>query len=173
MFESQVFGSAPRYRTIRGSLARLLVVWAGVGLTMGAGCSSPTANQTSSDTPRTTATFAYLARTTYSIYDPGTALQDCADRVIATHGHPSWQSFFLIRMTAVTANRWELTLSDVPVGVRVSFRVTDPNFCVEDINGRVNRNVLIDNIPLTAVEVIQDQPDFFFTIMPDGTIAPG
>lgn len=167
MFESQGLGIAPRYRTIRGSFARLLAVWAAIGLT--AGCTSPTAIP--SDAQRATVTFAYLASTTYRT-DLTSAQQDYAERVIATHVHPSWRDFFLLRMTAVEPNRWELTLTDVPVNIRVSVRVTDPNFCVEEPNGRVNRNVLADELRLTATEEIADQPDFFFTVGPDGTVMP-
>ncbi len=170
MFESQGLGIAPRYRTIRGSFARLLAVWAAIGLT--AGCLSPTAEQTSSDTDRTQVTFAYLASTTPRT-DFTPAQQDCVDLLIATHVHPSWRAFFLVRMTAVDANRWQLTLNDVPVGVRVSVRVTDPNFCVEDPLGRVDRDVFADEVRLgPPKEEFPDQPDFFFTVGPDGTIMP-
>ena len=100
--------------------------------------------------------------------------QPCVSGVGATHAHPSWRSFAAIPLQSVPPDRYEITFTDVPVNVRVSFRVNDQNFCDENPTGAVTRNVLVNDTRLvqnTTTPGNGDEPGFAFTIAPNGTIS--
>src|SRR5262245_19838293 len=76
--------------------------------------------------PVTTVVFTYDAPTAP---DPAAeaANPTCFQQTMATHIHPSWQGWAADFMTANGPDQWKLTLTDVPVGTLVSFRLNDPN----------------------------------------------
>jgi hypothetical protein len=99
--------------------------------------------------------------------------QACVNGVGATHTHPSWRNFAGIPLQPVPPDRYEITFTDVPVNMRVSFRVNDQNSCDENPTGAVTRNVFVNNIRLvqnTTTPGNGDEPGFAFTIAPNGTI---
>jgi hypothetical protein len=65
------------------------------------------------------------------------AAQACLNGVGVTHIHPSWHNFGSIPLQPVPPDRYEITFNDVPVGVRVSFRINDQNSCDENPTGPV------------------------------------
>jgi hypothetical protein len=72
--------------------------------------------------------------------------QACVNGVGATHAHPSWRSFASVPLQPVPPDRYEIVFSDVPVSVRVSFRINDQNSCDENSTGAVTRNVLVNEV---------------------------
>jgi hypothetical protein len=101
--------------------------------------------------------------------------QACVSGVGATHTHPSWRSFAGIPLQPVPPDRYEISFTDVPVNMRVSFRVNDQNACDENPTGAVTRNVLVNDIRLvqnTTTPGNGDEPGFAFTIAPNGTVSP-
>ena len=99
--------------------------------------------------------------------------QACLSGVGATHTHPSWRDFAGIPLQAVPPDRYEISFTDVPIGIRVSFRVNDQNACDENPTGAVTRNVLVNDIRLvqnTTTPGNGDEPGFAFTIASTGTI---
>lgn len=100
--------------------------------------------------------------------------QACVSGVGATHTHPSWRGFAGIPLQAVPPDRYEISFTDVPVGVRVSFRVNDQNACDENPTGAVTRNVLVNDVRLaqnTTTPGNGDEPGFAFTISSIGSIS--
>src|SRR5262245_43883283 len=63
--------------------------------------------------------------------------QACVEGVGVTHTHPGWRNFASIPLTAVPPDRYEIAFNDVPVGVRVAFRINDQNFCDQNPTGAV------------------------------------
>jgi hypothetical protein len=103
---------------------------------------------------------------------PASALS-CANGVGATHIHPSWRDFAGIPLTPIPPDRYEITFTDVPVNVRVSFRVNDQNSCDQNPTGAVTRNILVNDVRLTQNATTPgngEEPGFAFTIAPNGTI---
>ena len=99
--------------------------------------------------------------------------QACVDGVGTTHTHPSWRSFAAIPLQAVPPNRYEITLTDVPIDTRVSFRVNDQNSCDENPTGAVTRNIFVNEVRLTQNATTPgngDEPGFAFTVSANGTI---
>src|SRR5687768_15624493 len=72
----------------------------------------------------------------------------CVGGVGATHIHPSWQNFASTPLQPFPPDRYEIALSDVPVNMRVSFRVNDQNSCDENPTGAVTRNVFANGVRL-------------------------
>ena len=100
--------------------------------------------------------------------------QACVSGVGATHAHPSWRSFATIPLQPVPPDRYEITFMDVPVNMRVSFRVNDQNSCDENPTGAVTRNVLVNDIRLVQNATTPgngDEPGYAFTISSNGTIS--
>ena len=92
----------------------------------------------------------------------------------ATHIHPSWRSFATIPLQPVPPDRYEMTFSDVPVGIRVSFRVNDQNACDENPTGAVTRNVFANDLRLvqnTTTPGNGDEPGYAMTVASNGTIS--
>jgi hypothetical protein len=122
----------------------------------------------------TTATvrFVFLGATTRRGDLPASAAA-CVSGVGATHIHPSWRSFAAIQLQAAPPDRYELTLADVPLNTRVSFRINDQNACDENPTGAVTRNVLVNDVRLlqnTTTPGNGDEPGFAFTIAANGSI---
>jgi hypothetical protein len=98
----------------------------------------------------------------------------CVSGVGLTHIHPSWRNFAGIPLTPIIPDRYEMTFTDVPVNSRVSFRVNDQNFCDEDPNGAVTRNIFANNVRLTQNAVTPgngNEPGFSFLAAANGSIA--
>jgi hypothetical protein len=103
---------------------------------------------------------------------PSSALA-CANAVGMTHTHPSWRNFATIPLQPVPPDRYEISLPDVPVNSRVSFRVNDQNSCDENPTGAVTRNIFVNNVRLVQNATTPgngDEPGFAFTLAPDGTV---
>ena len=99
--------------------------------------------------------------------------QACVSGVGATHIHPSWRNFAASPLQAFPPDRYEIALTDVPVNMRVSFRVNDQNSCDENPTGAVTRNVFANGVRLmqnTTTLGSGDEPGYAFTIASDGTI---
>ena len=100
--------------------------------------------------------------------------QACVDGVGATHTHPSWQDFAAIPLQPVPPDRYQLTINDVPINTRVSFRVNDQNSCDENPTGAVTRNVFVNDVRLiqnTTTPGNGDEPGFALTISSNGTVS--
>ncbi len=131
--------------------------------------SSPTA-------PSTTATvrFDYRAATALTANLPAST-QACVSGVRRTHFHPSWRDFARIDMQAVGADLWQITFTDVPLDMRLSLRVSDPNVCTENPTGAATRNVsandvlLVDIVPTPGSGT---EPGLAFTVGANGTVTP-
>jgi hypothetical protein len=97
--------------------------------------------------------------------------QACADGVGVTHVHASWRDFVSLPMQPVPPDRYELTFTDAPIGVRVSFRLNDQNFCDEFPTGAALRNVFVNDVALIQNTLTPgDEPGFAFTLMNDGRV---
>ena len=133
------------------------------------GGSSPTA-------PSTTATvqFDYHTATALAPNLPAST-QECVRGVGRTHFHPSWRGFERIDMQAVGADLWQITFTDVPIDVRVSLRVSDPNVCTENPTGAATRDVLANDVFLVDIVPTPGtgtEPGLAFTVRADGTVTP-
>ena len=134
------------------------------------GDSSPTAPSTTTATVR----FDYRAATALNANLP-TSTSACVSGVGRTHIHPSWRGFARIDMQAVGANLWQITFTDVPIDLRLSLRVSDPNVCTENPTGAATRNVsandvvLVDIVPTPGTGT---EPGLAFTVGADGTVMP-
>ena len=105
--------------------------------------------------------------------DLPSSAQACADAVGVTHLHPSWRSFAAIPLTPAPPATYSLTLDDVPVNTRVSFRINDQNFCDNNPTGAVTANVLANDVRLLQNATTPgngDEPGFAFSVAPSGLI---
>jgi hypothetical protein len=99
--------------------------------------------------------------------------QGCVDGVGVTHTHPGWRNFASVPLTPVPPDRYEITFTDVPIGVRVAFRVNDQNFCDQNPTGAVLRNVSANDVELvqnTTTPGNGDEPGFAVTLSPGGRV---
>jgi hypothetical protein len=147
--------------------ARILLL--GVSLFAGApACGASTA-------PSTLATVrVVLMGATARRSDLPPSAQACVDGVGATHIHPSWRNFAASPLQAFPPDRYEIALNDVPVNMRVSFRVNDQNSCDENPTGAVTRNIFLNNVRLvqnTTTPGNGDEPGYAFVISQNGTIS--
>jgi hypothetical protein len=129
--------------------------------------SSPTASATT-----TTIRLEFRGSTSRRTDLPASA-QACVNGVGATHTHPSWRSFAGIPLTPVPPSRYEITFSDVPVNIRVSFRVNDQNSCDENPTGAVTRNIFVNDVALRQNATTPgngDEPGYAFSISGSGAI---
>jgi hypothetical protein len=100
--------------------------------------------------------------------------QGCVTGVGATHIHPSWQGFAATPLQPVPPDRYEISLTDVPVGSRVSFRINDQNSCDENPTGAVTRNVFANDVRLvqnTTTPGNGDEPGYALTVAANGAIS--
>ena len=132
--------------TMRVWMGGLLVVTAAALTACNDGGTSPT----SPSAARATVRFDYRASTTVSP-DLPTSTQACVNGVGRTHIHPSWRNFNRIDMQAVGTDLWRITFTDVPIAVRLSIRVSDPNVCAENATGAATRNVFANDVRLVDV----------------------
>lgn len=150
----------------------LIVLFTVAGTLACGTASSSTDSPIAPGATRATVTFVYRA-STIPRTDLPAALASCVSGVGHTHIHPSWRSFARIEMTAIGADRWEISFSDVPVGVRQSIRVSDGNACDENPTGAATRNVFANGIALSEIVPTPGsgtEPGLAFTVSADGRV---
>lgn len=148
--------------------ARLILLGVAVAT---AGCGS--SGQTGPSGSTTTVRIVFAGPTARRSDLPASA-QACVSGVGATHTHPSWRSFATIPLQPVPPDRYEMTFPDVPVNMRVSFRINDQNSCDENPTGAVTRNVFANDVRLiqnTTTPGNGDEPGFAFSVASNGTIS--
>lgn len=123
---------------------------------------------------RATVEFTYEAPTSI---DPVVAQRfpNCVQGVGQTHIHPGWRDFARFDMTAVGADRWEISFADVPVGSEQRIRVSDPNVCADNPTGAATANVMANGVLLTRIVDTPGagtEPGLAFTVAADGTVTP-
>ena len=139
------------------------------------GCTDSTTPSAPTPAPGSTLTtvrIVFLGATARRSDLPASA-QACVSGVGATHTHPSWRAFAAIPLQAVPPDRYEILFNDVPINMRVSFRVNDQNACDENPTGAVTRNVLVNDIRLVQNATTPgngDEPGFAFTIAANGNV---
>jgi len=127
--------------------ARRMHVWVAVGLAA-VSLATPAcdeANGPSSPTTQPGSVRIVFAGSTTRRSDLPSSAQSCVSGVGATHMHPSWRAFVAIPLQPRPADRYEIEFTDVPVNMRVSFRVNDQNACDENPTGAVTRNVSVQD----------------------------
>lgn len=100
--------------------------------------------------------------------------QACVTGVGLTHIHPSWREFQAFALTPVPPDRYEIALSDAPVGTMLSFRVNDRNWCDVNPTGAVLRDVLANNVALVQNTLTPGsglEPGYAFTVSQDGSVS--
>lgn len=115
----------------------------------------------------------FLGPTTRRSDLPASA-QACVTGVGPTHIHPSWRSFATVPLQAIPPDRYEITLADVPIGTRVSFRVNDQNSCDENPTGAVTRNVFANDVRLvqnTTTPGNGDEPGYALMVSASGVVS--
>ena len=147
--------------------------WRRVAIALAVGFVMPACDEPSEPSSTTgTVRIVFMGATARRADLPASA-QACAGGVGLTHTHPSWRGFAAIPLQPVPPDRYEITLTDVPVDTQVSFRVNDQNFCDENPTGAVTRNVFVNDIRLvqnTTTPGNGDEPGYGFTITSAGTI---
>jgi hypothetical protein len=119
-----------------------------------------------------TVRFVYNAPTATNPNIPP-ALIACVQFSQPTHMHVGWRRFELVNMTAVGADRWELTQTDVPVGPENLFLVSDPNACLTQENGFATGNITANGVALASRPVPDGGgPGFGFRVSANGTVTP-
>lgn len=157
-----------RVQSSRVALPFVLALWAGCGDNPVPNPSGPSPSQTA------TVQFVYRAQTSPRTDLPASAA-GCIAGVGHTHIHPGWRDFARIDMTAVGADRWEISFSDVPTGARQSIRVSDGNACDQNATGAATRNVFANNVLLVDVVPTPGsgvEPGLAFTVAADGRVTP-
>ena len=150
---------------------RRLVVAAAVSLAT-SGCDE--ANGPSPPPTQPSSVRIVLAAATTRRSDLPPSAQSCANAVGATHIHPSWRNFAAIPLQPIPPDRYEIAFTDVPINMRMSFRINDQNACDENPTGAVTRNVSVNDVPLVQNATTPgngDEPGFAFTMAPNGTIS--
>ena len=121
----------------------------------------------------TTVRFVYAGATAARTDLPASA-QACVNGVGLTHIHPSWREFQAFALTAVPPSRYEITLNDVPIGMQVSFRINDRNWCDVNPTGAVLRDIFANDVALaqnTLTPGSGQEPGYAFTVSQDGRIS--
>ena len=114
-----------------------------------------------------------LAGSTSRRSDLPPSAQPCLDGVGPTHIHPSWRTFAALPLTPVPPDRYEITFTDVPAGMRVTFRINDQNSCDENPTGAVTRNVFANDVRLAQNATTPgngDEPGYAITVSANGTV---
>jgi hypothetical protein len=144
------------------------VIAAVVGVGLSACDESPT-----NPTPTTPSLRVVFAGSTTRRSDLPASAAACVSGVGATHIHPSWRNFVSVPLTPVPPDRYEITLTDVPIGTRVSFRVNDQNSCDENPTGAVTRNIFANDVRLVQNATTPgngDEPGYALTVDANGRI---
>jgi len=116
--------------------------------------------------------FVYNASTTTNPNIPP-ALIACVQFSQPTHMHVGWRRYELVNMTAVGADRWELTQTDVPVGPLNLLLISDPNTCLTQENGFATSNLTANGVALVSRDVPDGGgPGFGFHVAANGTVTP-
>jgi hypothetical protein len=100
--------------------------------------------------------------------------QACVTGVGQTHTHPSWREFQAFALTPIPPDRYEIVMSDAPVGTSLSFRVNDRNWCDVNPTGAVLRNVFVNNVELVQNTLTPGsglEPGYAFTVTQDGRVS--
>jgi hypothetical protein len=119
-----------------------------------------------------TVRFVYSASTTTNPNLPPSLIA-CVQFSTPTHMHVGWRRFELVNMTAVGADRWELTQTDVPVGPQNVFLISDPNACLIQEDGFATSNITANGVALTSRPVPEGGgPGFGFRVTADGVVTP-
>ena len=125
-----------------------------------------------SESTTATVRIVFMGSTTRRADLPPSA-QACAAGVGATHTHPSWRGFATFPLQPVPPDRYEITLDDVPVDMRVSFRINDQNSCDQNPTGAVTRNVFVNDVELVQNATTPgqgDEPGFAFSVSTTGRV---
>jgi hypothetical protein len=138
-----------------------------VALAVLPGCPPPTEPSSGTATVR----FSYRAATATRTDIPGSA-RACVLVSTPTHAHIGWRAFELINMTAVGADRWELTMTDVPVGPRNTILISDPNVCIQNPEGFATTNLFANDVLLTRLVRDGGGDGLSFTVASNGTVTP-
>ncbi len=97
----------------------------------------------------------------------------CADNTGATHLHASWRQFTDVPMEPVGADRYQVTMSDVPVGQVVQITVWDQNSCADDAIGYVRQGVSANDVDLRLIPTAGNgEPGFSLTVDGRGRVTP-
>jgi hypothetical protein len=124
----------------------------------------------------------YTFREGGSARDPGStggvsapaSAQACLSGVGATHIHPSWHNYASTVLRALPPDRYEITLPDVSLDTRVSFRINDQNFCDLNPTGAVTRNVFANGVELTRNTLtpgVGEEPGFALVVSSGGRVS--
>jgi hypothetical protein len=115
----------------------------------------------------------FLGSTTRRTDLPASA-QACVSGVGPTHIHPGWRNFATVPLQPVPPDRYEISLTDVPLDRRVSFRINDQNACDENPTGAVTRNVFANDVRLvqnTTTPGNGDEPGYALIVAANGTVS--
>ena len=118
-------------------------------------------------------TFVYQAATAL---DPAVqaAFPSCVSGVGQTHIHPGWMAFQRVTMTAVGADRWEISFSAVPSGEH-AIRISDANVCAQNATGAATQGVTANGVGLVRVVDTPGsgiEPGLAFVLLSDGVVVP-
>ena len=100
--------------------------------------------------------------------------QACVNGVGPTHIHPSWRNFEAIPLTPAPPDRYQITLNDVPIDRRVTFRINDQNWCDDNPTGAVRMSVSANDAPLiqnTTTPGNGDEPGYAMSVARDGRVS--
>jgi hypothetical protein len=97
----------------------------------------------------------------------------CADSTGATHLHASWRQFLDTPMDPVGNDRYQVTMTDVPVGQVVQITVWDQNSCAGESIGYVRTGVSANDVDLRPIAAAGNaEPGFAFTVDGRGRVTP-
>ena len=121
-----------------------------------------------------TVVFSYMAPTAT---DPAVAAMfpQCVQGVNVTHLHAGWHDFQAFALTAMGPDRWEITLTDVPVGSEQRIRISDPNACALNATGASTEGVSANGTLLTRVVDTPGtgvEPGLAFEVAANGSVTP-
>lgn len=153
---------------LRRSLQRVIL---GVVCVVSVGCggdAAPTGPTPTVDTVR----FVLRASTTRRA-DLTSSQVQCAENTGATHLHASWRQFLDTHMDPVGADRYQVTMTDVPVGQVVQITVWDQNSCAGEAIGYVRTGVSANDVDLRPIAAAGNaEPGFAFSVDGRGRVTP-
>ncbi len=132
-------------------------------------------NPTSPTQSRDAVVMSYRASTRPRTYLPPSA-QACVTGVGETHVHLTWRNPDYFALRAAAAERWELTLSDAPVGQRLSILVHDGNACDRNPTGAATQGVFANDVQLVQTVTVTTsagaEPGLAFSVDASGRVTP-